>query len=155
MILDIVSLNLIMYISAAAHTIGTTACFFMTKRLYNFSPNGGSDPSINPNFLPELKATCPENGNVNVRLAMDRGSGEAFDSQILQNIRSGFAVLQSDANLYGDETTRRVVDSYFGILSPFLETSFEADFANAMVKMGRIGVLTGSQGTIRRVCASF
>ncbi|XP_009801435.1 peroxidase 43 [Nicotiana tabacum] len=140
---------------SAAHTIGTTACFFMTKRLYNFSPNGGSDPSINPNFLPELKATCPENGNVNVRLAMDRGSGEAFDSQILQNIRSGFAVLQSDANLYRDETTKRVVDSYFGILSPFLGTSFEADFANAMVKMGRIGVLTGSQGTIRRVCASF
>ncbi|XP_009589116.1 peroxidase 43-like [Nicotiana tomentosiformis] len=140
---------------SAAHTIGTTACFFMTKRLYNFSPNGGSDPSINPNFLPELKATCPQNGNVNVRLAIDRGSGEAFDSQILQNIRSGFAVLQSDANLYGDETTRRVVDSYFGILSPLLGTSFEADFANAMVKMGRIGVLTGSQGTIRRVCASF
>ncbi|KAJ8571144.1 hypothetical protein K7X08_038116 [Anisodus acutangulus] len=142
-------------ILSAAHTIGTTACFFMTKRLYNFSPNGGSDPSMNPSFLPELKATCPQNGNVNVRLSMDRGSGEAFDSQILQNIRSGFAVLQSDANLYGDTTTRRVIDSYFGFLSPFLGTSFEADFANAMVKMGRIGVLSGSQGTIRRVCAAF
>ncbi|MCE3214702.1 Peroxidase 43 [Datura stramonium] len=140
---------------SAAHTIGTTACFFMIKRLYNFSPNGGSDPSINPNFLPELKSTCPQNGDVNVRLSMDRGSGEAFDSQILQNIRSGFAVLQSDANLYRDETTRRVVDSYFGVLSPFWGTSFESDFANAMVKMGRIGVRTGSQGTIRRVCSAF
>ncbi|XP_060175857.1 peroxidase 43-like [Lycium barbarum] len=140
---------------SAAHTIGTTACFFMTNRLYKFSPNGGSDPSINPNFLPELKATCPENGANTVRLSMDRGSGETFDSQILQNIRSGSAVLRSDATLYNDETTRRVVDSYFGILSPLLGPSFEADFANAMVKMGRIGVLTGSQGTIRRVCAAF
>ncbi|XP_004248945.1 peroxidase 43-like [Solanum lycopersicum] len=140
---------------SAAHTIGTTACFFMTKRLYNFSPYKGSDPLINPTFLHELKSTCPQNGDVNVRLSMDRGSGETFDSQILQNIRSGFAVLQSDANLYNDETTRRVVDSYFAFLSPFLGTSFQADFANAMVKMGRIGVLTGSQGTIRRVCSDF
>ncbi|KAK6777890.1 hypothetical protein RDI58_024608 [Solanum bulbocastanum] len=139
----------------AAHTIGTTACFFMTKRLYKFSPNRGSDPLINPKFLSELKSTCPQNGDVNVRLSMDRGSRDTFDSQILQNIRSGFAVLQSDANLYNDETTRRVVDSYFGFLSPFFGTPFEADFANAMVKMGRIGVLTGSQGTIRSVCAAF
>ncbi|XP_009803651.1 peroxidase 43-like isoform X2 [Nicotiana sylvestris] len=138
-----------------AHTIGTTACFFMTKRLYNFFPGGGSDPSINPSLLPELMATCPQNGNVNVRLPIDEGSSDAFDNQILQNIRSGFAVLRSDASLYEDVVTRSVVDSYFGMFSPFLGISFEADFANAMVKMGRIDVLTGFQGTIRRVCSAF
>ncbi|XP_009803650.1 peroxidase 43-like [Nicotiana tabacum] len=140
---------------SAAHTIGTTACFFMTKRLYNFFPGGGSDPSINPSLLPELMATCPQNGNVNVRLPIDEGSSDAFDNQILQNIRSGFAVLRSDASLYEDVVTRSVVDSYFGMFSPFLGISFEADFANAMVKMGRIDVLTGFQGTIRRVCSAF
>ncbi|XP_075098843.1 peroxidase 43-like [Nicotiana tabacum] len=140
---------------SAAHTIGTTACFFMTKRLYNFFPGGGSDPSINPSLLPELMATCPQNGNVNVRLPIDEGSSDAFDNQILQNIRSGFAVLRSDASLYEDAVTRSVVDSYFGMFSPFLGISFEADFANAMVKMGRIDVLTGFQGTIRRVCSAF
>nr|XP_033516556.1 peroxidase 43-like isoform X2 [Nicotiana tomentosiformis] len=138
-----------------AHTIGTTACFFMTKRLYNFFPGGGSDPSINPSLLPELMTTCPQNGNVNVRLPIDQGSSDAFDNQILQNIRNGFAVLQSDASLYEDVVTRSVVDSYFGMFSPFLGISFEADFANAMVKMGRINVLTGFQGTIRRVCSAF
>ncbi|OIT06734.1 PREDICTED: peroxidase 43-like [Nicotiana attenuata] len=140
---------------SAAHTIGTTACFFMTKRLYNFFPGGGSDPSINPSLLPELMATCPQNGNVNVRLPIDQGSSDAFDNQILKNIRSGFAVLRSDASLYEDVVTRSVVDSYFGMFSPFLGISFEADFANAMVKMGRINVLTGFQGTIRRVCSAF
>ncbi|XP_060167809.1 peroxidase 43 [Lycium barbarum] len=140
---------------SAAHTIGTTACFFMTRRLYNFFPGGGSDPSINPSFLPELMATCPQNGNVDVRLPIDRGSSGTFDNNILQNIRSGFAVLQSDASLYEDFVTRSTVDSYFGIFSPFLGISFEADFANAMVKMGRIDVLTGSQGTIRSVCSTF
>lgn len=140
---------------SAAHTIGTTACFFMTNRLYNFSPNGGSDPSINPQLLPELTSTCPKNGDVNARLPMDRGSGQTFDDQILQNIRSGFAVLRSDASLYEDEATRSAVDSYFGFLAPFLGPSFEQDFAAAMIKMGRIQVKTGSQGTIRRVCSAF
>ncbi|KAK4491230.1 hypothetical protein RD792_001963 [Penstemon davidsonii] len=140
----------------AAHTIGTSACFFMEPRLYNFRGAPGiSDPSINPVFLPELKSTCPQNGDVNVRLAMDRGSLHTFDKQILENIRGGFAVLQSDATLYQDAATRSVVDSYFGALNPFFGPSFEADFAVSMVRLGRTGVLTGSQGTIRRVCKSF
>ncbi|XP_055814844.1 peroxidase 43 [Solanum dulcamara] len=140
---------------SAAHTIGTTACFFMTQRLYDFSPGGGSDPSIDPSFLPELMTTCPRNGDVNVRLPIDRGSSGEFDKNILQNVRNGFAVLQSDASLYEDVETRSIVDSYFGILGPIFGISFEDDFANAMVKMGRIDVLTGLQGKIRRVCSRF
>ncbi|KAK4424349.1 Peroxidase 43 [Sesamum alatum] len=135
---------------SAAHTIGTAACFFMGQRLYTFPAEGGSDPSINPVLLPELKSTCPQNGDVNARLPIDRGSAETFDAQILQNIRSGFAVLQSDASLYQDEATRSVVDSYFVPFGP----SFEADFGSSMVRMGRIGALTGTQGTIRRTCAA-
>ncbi|XP_057803249.1 peroxidase 43-like [Salvia miltiorrhiza] len=137
---------------SGAHTIGTTACFFMSNRLYNFPADGGSDPSINPSFLPELKSMCPKNGDVNVRLPIDRGSEQVFDSQILQNIRSGFAVLQSDAALYQDDATKAVIDSYF---APLFAPSFESDFADSMVRMGRIGVLTGLQGTIRRTCATF
>ncbi|KAK8567862.1 hypothetical protein V6N13_105810 [Hibiscus sabdariffa] len=140
---------------SSAHTIGTTACFFMTKRLYNFSPAAGSDPAISPDFLPELKSTCPQNGDVNVRLAMDRGSEGTFDKQILDNVRNGFAVLESDARLYDDDTTRMVVDSYFGFLNPMFGSSFEADFVDSIVKMGQIGVKTGSTGEIRRVCTGF
>lgn len=131
----------------------------MTKRLYNFSTtttaNGellASDPSINTEFLPELETTCPKDGDVNIRLAMDPGSEHKFDAQILQNIRSGFAVLQSDAQLYQDLETRSVVDSYF---SDSFSSSFQEDFVQAMTKLGRLGVKFGSQGTIRRVCTSF
>ncbi|XVE67341.1 hypothetical protein DITRI_Ditri08aG0152700 [Diplodiscus trichospermus] len=140
---------------SSAHTIGTTACFFMTKRLYNFSPGGGSDPAIDPQFLPQLQSVCPQNGDVNVRLPIDQGSEQTFDKQILENIRNGLAVLESDARLYDDERTRSVVDSYFGLLNPMFGPSFEADFVESMVKMGRIGVKTGSQGEIRRVCTVF
>uniref|UniRef100_A0A1D1Z001 Peroxidase n=1 Tax=Anthurium amnicola TaxID=1678845 RepID=A0A1D1Z001_9ARAE len=144
---DLVLLN-------GAHTIGTAACFFMGGRLYNFGGGGKADPSINPQFMPELKRMCPQNGDVNVRLALDSGSEREFDVRILGNIRGGFAVLESDARMYGDPSTRAVIDSYLdgaGTGGP----SFESDFAVAVVKMGAIGVLTGSQGEIRRVCSSF
>lgn len=140
---------------SSAHTIGTTACFFMNNRLYDFPPQGGPDPSINPQILPELTSNCPQNGDDNVRIPLDHNSGEIFDNQILQNIRNGFAVLQSDAALYQDEATKRVVDSYIDPLSALFGASFEGDFAEAMVKMGMIGIKTGEFGEIRRVCSSF
>nr|APO14268.1 peroxidase 6 [Luffa aegyptiaca] len=140
---------------SAAHTIGTTACFFMTKRLYDFFPGGGSDPDISPTLLPELKSQCPRNGDVNVRLGIDHGSPRTFDVHILQNIRDGFAVLASDARLNDDASTRAVIDSYFSPLAPILGPSFQEDFVNSMVRMGQIGTKTGSQGEIRRVCSAF
>ncbi|XP_021826207.1 peroxidase 43 isoform X2 [Prunus avium] len=117
---------------------------------------GGSDPAINPTLLLELKQKCPQNGDVNVRLPIDQGSGQAFDLHILQNIRNGFAVLESDAKLNEDAMTRGIMDNYFGFFSnlPF-GPSFEADFVEAILKMGQIGVRTGFQGAPRRVCASF
>ncbi|KAF8404376.1 hypothetical protein HHK36_009259 [Tetracentron sinense] len=142
-------------ILSAAHTIGTTACFFMEHRLYKFRDGEGSDPAINPQFLPELQANCPQNGNINRRFPTDHGSGQTFDDHILRNIRNGFAVLESDARLYDDESTKSIIDSYFGFLSSKIGLLFERDFADAMVKMGQIGVKTGSQGEIRRVCEAF
>ncbi|CAN8230483.1 unnamed protein product [Cochlearia groenlandica] len=140
---------------SAAHTIGTTACFFMTKRLYEFLPGGQPDPTINPVFLPELTTRCPQNGDINARVPMDRFSERLFDKQILRNIKDGFAVLQTDAGLYEDVSTRRVVDSYIGLLNPLFGPTFESDFVKAIVKMGKIGVKTGSKGEIRRVCSAF
>ncbi|KAF8405846.1 hypothetical protein HHK36_007923 [Tetracentron sinense] len=139
----------------AAHSIGTTACFFVKRRLYNFFSEGGSDPAINPQFLPELQAKCPQNGDNNMRLPMDDDSEQTFDDQILRNIRDGFAVLESDARLYDDESTKSIIDSYFGFLSSIFGPFFEQDFASAMVNMGYIGVKTGSQGEVRHVCNAF
>ncbi|KAK8488141.1 hypothetical protein V6N13_009213 [Hibiscus sabdariffa] len=138
-------------LSAGAHTIGVTACFFMQKRLYNFSGGGGSDPGINPGFLQKLKAKCPVNGDVNVRIPLDWSTQNVFDVEIMRNIRDGTAVIASDARLYDDPETRQIVDSYAASQEA---TSFHQDFADAMVKMGNIGVKTGSRGEIRRVCSA-
>lgn len=142
---------------AAAHTVGTTACFFIQDRLYNFPlPGGrrGSDPSIPEDFLAELKSRCAP-GDLNTRLPLDRGSERAFDTSILRNIRNGFAVIASDAVLYNDTSTVDVVDSYSRLLSTFFGPYFRQDFADAMVKMGSIGVLTGRKGEVRKVCSKF
>ena len=143
--------------TAAAHTVGTTACFFVKDRLYGFPlPGGGtgSDPSIPAPFLAELKARCPP-GDFNTRLPLDRGSGGVFDASILRNTRNGFAVIGSDAALYNDTATVDVVDSYSGLLSNFFGPYFRQDFADAMVRMGSIGVVTGGAGEVRKVCSKF
>ncbi|KAK4352576.1 hypothetical protein RND71_028094 [Anisodus tanguticus] len=138
-------------ILSGAHTIGTTACFFMPRRLYNFTGKLDADPSINPKFLPELKSKCPKNGNINVRISLDNGSERNFDDQILHNIKNGFAVIASDARLYGDEITRAVVDSYLQTQkSNSNSSSFGKDFGLAMVKLGRLDVKTGLLGEIRK-----
>ncbi|KAL5204302.1 hypothetical protein ABZP36_009173 [Zizania latifolia] len=142
---------------SSAHTVGTTACFFLQDRLYNFPlPGGGrgADPSIPESFLSELRSRCAP-GDFNTRLPLDRGSENSFDTSILRNIRNGFAVIASDAVLYNHTTTVDVVDSYSTLLSTFFGPYFRQDFADAMVKMGSIAVLTGSVGEVRKVCSKF
>ncbi|KAJ1265139.1 hypothetical protein BS78_08G056600 [Paspalum vaginatum] len=139
----------------AAHTVGTTACFFVKDRLYNFPLAGGrrrgADPSIPAAFLAELKARCAP-GDFNTRLPLDRGSEADFDDSILRNIRAGLGIIASDAALAGSNATRALVDAYLGPAAG----SFERDFAAAMVKMGSIGAITGDDaGEVRDVCSAF
>ncbi|WVZ88796.1 hypothetical protein U9M48_035269 [Paspalum notatum var. saurae] len=139
----------------AAHTVGTTACFFVKDRLYNFPVAGGgrgADPSIPAAFLAELKARCAP-GDFNTRLPLDRGSEADFDDSILRNIRAGLGVIASDAALAASNATRALVDAYLGAAA----ASFGRDFAAAMVKMGSIGAITGDDdaGEVRDVCSAF
>ncbi|KAE9613025.1 putative peroxidase [Lupinus albus] len=56
-------------------------------------------------------------------------------------------LLQSDQGLLGDNRTASFVNNYSKL--PLL---FFRDFAVSVEKMGRIGVLTGQQGQIRKNC---
>ncbi|PSS31758.1 Peroxidase [Actinidia chinensis var. chinensis] len=139
---------------SGAHTIGSTACIFMINRLYKFNgTDQQSDPAINPIFLSQLKTHCPRDGDGNARIPLDKVSDKVFDDQILSNIKDGFATLASDARLNDDGITKQVIESYVG--SSASKSSFGLDFGDAMVKMGRIGVKTGSMGEIRKNCSLF
>ncbi|KAL1208692.1 Peroxidase 13 [Cardamine amara subsp. amara] len=132
-------------LSGGAHTIGTTACFFVMPRL------DAQDPTINKEFFKILRSKCPQGGDVNVRIPLDWDSQFVFDDQILRNIRNGRGVILSDSVLYRDNNTKRIIDSYLGT-NRSSKANFATDFAKAMVKMGAIGVKIGVEGEIRRIC---
>ncbi|KAI9103553.1 hypothetical protein K1719_023176 [Acacia pycnantha] len=131
------------------HTIGTTACLFFSNRLYNFNGNGGPDPTINPSFLPQLRALCPQNGDGSNRVAFDFGSQNRFDTSYFDNLRKGQGILQSDQVLWSDASTKPFVQRYLG------GNNFNVEFGKAMVKMSNIEVKTGKNGEIRKKCSAI
>ncbi|KAF3949273.1 hypothetical protein CMV_024839 [Castanea mollissima] len=132
------------------HTIGTSACQFFRYRLYNFTTTGnGADPTINPSFLPQLRALCPENGDATRRVGLDTGSQNRFDSSFLSNLRNGRGVLESDQKLWTDASTRSFVNPLLG------SDAFNVQFGRSMVKMSNIGIKSGTQGEIRKVCSKI
>ncbi|KAJ9183058.1 hypothetical protein P3X46_006974 [Hevea brasiliensis] len=137
------------------HTIGTTACQFFRYRLYNFTTTGnGADPSIDPAFVPQLKALCPQNGDASKRIALDTGSSNTFDGSFFTNLRNGRGILESDQKLWTDTTTRTFVQRFLGIRG-LLGLTFNVEFGRSMVKMSNIGVKTGANGEIRKVCSAI
>ncbi|XP_076959646.1 peroxidase N1-like [Bidens hawaiensis] len=135
------------------HTIGTAGCATFSYRLYNFNGTNQPDPDINPAFLPQLRALCPNGGDGTVRVGLDTGSVNRFDTSYFTNLRNGRGVLESDSKLWSDPTTRPIVQRFLG-LSGLLGLRFNVEFGRSMVKMGNIELKTGSQGEIRRVCTA-
>lgn len=138
--------------TTGGHTIGTTACQFFSYRLYNFNSTSTSDPSINPSFLPQLKALCPQNGDGTKRVALDTDSSDRFDATFFDNLRNGRGILESDQKLWTDASTRIVVQRFVGLGGL---VAFNAEFGRSMVKMSNIGVKTGSDGEIRKICSAI
>ncbi|KAI4342277.1 hypothetical protein MLD38_026919 [Melastoma candidum] len=137
------------------HTIGTVACQFITSRLYSFNgTSGSSDPAISPSFLPTLKALCPQNGDGTKRIDLDNGSGNTFDTSFFSNIRNGRGILDTDEKLWTDASTQPFVQQFLGLRGA-AGLSFNVEFGRSMVKMGNIGVKTGVNGEIRKVCTAF
>nr|GMD10048.1 cationic peroxidase 2-like [Ipomoea batatas] len=135
------------------HTIGTTACQFFNYRLYNTS-SATIDPSIDPSFLPTLQNLCPQGGDGTKRVSLDDGSETKFDTSFFSNLQKGHGILESDQKLWTDSSTKTFVQRFLGIRG-LLGLTFSVEFGKSMVKMSNIGVKTGSDGEIRKVCSAF
>ncbi|GMJ06775.1 peroxidase 25 [Hibiscus trionum] len=133
------------------HTIGTTACQFFSYRLYNFTSTG-PDPSIEPSFVSQLQALCPQNGDGSRRIGLDTGSANRFDNSFFANLRDGKGILESDQKLWTDDSTKTFVQRFLGIRG-LLGLTFSVEFGKSMVKMSNIEVKTGTAGEIRKVCS--
>ncbi|CAL9207931.1 unnamed protein product [Musa hybrid cultivar] len=130
---------------SGAHTIGVAHCPTFSNRLYNFSRKASTDPTLNPKYAYQLKKECPPRSNNEVD--MDPPSPLTFDTSYYSNLLDNRGLFTSDQTLMSTPATAGTVRQFAGS-----SVLFKQKFAAAMVKMGKIGVLTGEQGEIRSYC---
>ena len=102
---------------------------------------------MDSNYIAELKKKCAPNDQTTL-VEMDPGSFKTFDKNYYALVRKRRGLFQSDSALLNSSKTR----IYVRHQAEHFKSSFFEDFGNSMVKMGRIEVLTGSAGEIRKVC---
>ncbi|KAK9924580.1 hypothetical protein M0R45_032944 [Rubus argutus] len=134
---------------SGGHTIGTSHCGAFTTRLYNFTGRGDTDPSLDKNYIAQLKIKCKPGDITTTIVEMDPGSFTTFDEDYYTLVSKRRGLFQSDAALLDDTETK----AYVIRQATTHGSTFLKDFAASMVKMGNIGVLTGSAGEIRKQCA--
>ncbi|CAN6483659.1 unnamed protein product [Victoria cruziana] len=127
---------------SGAHTVGQAQCSTFRDRIYN-------ETNIDPTFAATRQANCPRaSGQGDGNLApLDPQSPNRFGNNYFQALMSRRGLLHSDQVLFNGGSTDSIVSLYSS--NP---TAFATDFANAMVKMGNLGVLTGAQGQVRVDC---
>ncbi|KAF7830810.1 peroxidase 5-like [Senna tora] len=133
---------------SGAHTIGRSHCTSFSNRLYNFSSNSNEDPSLDASYAAQLKQKCPQaSSNPNTVVPMDPSSPVIADSAYYASILANRGLFTSDQTLLTHLATAQEVNQ--NARNPYL---WLTKFADAMVKMGHIGVLTGNAGEIRTNC---
>ncbi|XP_031254547.1 peroxidase 27-like [Pistacia vera] len=133
---------------SGGHTIGTSHCSSFSNRLYNFTGKGDTDPSLDLNYIVHLKRKCKP-GDTTTLVEMDPGSFKTFDEDYYTLVNKRRGLFESDAALLNDNETR----AYVKLQAATHGSNFAKDFAVSMIKMGKIGVLTGTTGEIRKHCA--
>lgn len=139
---------LLLYNSSGAHTIGFAHCGKFSNRIYNFSPRTRIDPSINSQYALQLRQMCPMQVDPRIAINMDPASPRTFDNAYFKNLQQGKGLFTSDQILFTDQRSRSTVNSFANS-----EGAFRQAFISAITKLGRIGVLTGNAGEIRRDCS--
>ena len=139
---------------SGAHTLGTAHCPSYADRLYNATGNDGAsyglvDPSLDSEYAEKLRLKCKSIDDRSMLSEMDPGSYKTFDTSYYSHVAKRRGLFRSDAALLTDDTTRDYVQR---IATGKFDAEFFSDFSESMIKMGDIGVLTGTQGEIRKKC---
>ncbi|KAK9075270.1 hypothetical protein SSX86_003592 [Deinandra increscens subsp. villosa] len=133
---------------SGAHTIGRSHCTSFASRLYNFNSTVNQDPSLNPLYASKLKQECPkDSSNVDLVVPMNPDSPTISDTGYYMDVLNNRGLFTSDQSLLASPSTANQVRQ--NTMNPFV---WKSKFADAMVKMGRIGVITGQQGEVRTNC---
>ncbi|XP_043688362.1 peroxidase 3-like [Telopea speciosissima] len=135
---------------SGAHTIGIAHCNqSFALRLYNFSGHGDEDPSLDSEYAVHLKEKCKTPLDNTTIFEMDPGSFRTFDLSYYKLVLKRRGLFESDAALLTNSASKsEIIQLAQGTLS-----NFYTEFGNSMMKMGKVGVKTGSSGEIRKNCA--
>uniref|UniRef100_A0A1J3HXW4 Peroxidase n=2 Tax=Noccaea caerulescens TaxID=107243 RepID=A0A1J3HXW4_NOCCA len=127
---------------SGAHTIGQARCVTFRNRIYNRS-------NIDRSFALSTQRSCPAaaGSGDNNAATLDFRSPERFDVSYYKRLLNHMGLLTSDQVLFNGGSTDSLVIAYSRSLNAFYR-----DFVRAMVKMGNISPLTGSNGQIRTNC---
>lgn len=145
-----------MVILSGAHSIGVAHCLTFDYRLYNFNSTHTQDPSLNPFYAPFLKMACPRGailfseGSSKGSVAFDDMSPNELDNEYYIKLLQGRGLLQSDQALADDPRTSDLVNRL-----AFDQHEWSKRFGKAMIKLGRVDVITGTKGEIRKHCRSI
>ncbi|SPT20448.1 unnamed protein product [Triticum aestivum] len=131
---------------SGAHTIGQARCVNFRGRLYNETA-----PSLDATLATSLKPRCPSTdgtGDDNTS-PLDPSTSYVFDNFYYKNLLRNKGLLHSDQQLFSGGGS---ADAQTTAYASGMGAGFFDDFRDAMVKMGGIGVLTGSSGQVRVNC---
>ncbi|KAJ3691980.1 hypothetical protein LUZ60_012330 [Juncus effusus] len=135
---------------SGAHTIGQAHCRFFSNRIQN-------DQNIDPSFANDLSQNCSKGDLLE---SIDYQSPESFDNKYYVNLVNQKGLFHSDQEIYNGATltpadaeflsqTRKKVEQY----SKDGDTTFAAEFASAMEKLGNmIDLKSIETGEIRSNC---
>ncbi|PKI44004.1 peroxidase P7-like [Punica granatum] len=124
---------------SGGHVIGFARCATFRTRIYN-------DTNIDAQFANSRRTGCPASGGDNNLAALDP-TPNRFDNAYYQNLVGRRGLLRSDQELFNNASQDSLVRTYSNNYR-----AFASDFAAAMVRMGNISPLTGTNGEIRRKC---
>ncbi|KAL5984630.1 hypothetical protein ACLOJK_041250 [Asimina triloba] len=125
---------------SGAHTLGQARCLTFRGRIYNGT-------NIDAGFASTRRRGCPSVGGNANPVPLDLVTPNSFDNNYFKNLISKKGLLASDQVLFSGGSTDSIVRDY-----GMNQATFYSDSAAAMVKMGDITPLTGSNGQIRRAC---
>ncbi|CAN6209087.1 unnamed protein product [Urochloa humidicola] len=137
---------------SGGHTLGTAHCNLFSDRLYNFTGAnnpGDVDPALDAAYLARLRSRCRSLADNTTLNEMDPGSFLSFDASYYRLVAKRRGLFHSDAALLDHPATRAYVQRQ---ATGLFAAEFFRDFADSMVKMSTIDVLTGDQGEIRKKC---
>ncbi|XP_076939944.1 putative Peroxidase 48 [Bidens hawaiensis] len=153
-----------------AHSTGMIHCKFFERRLYKFGGTDQPNPSLDPEFAELLRSVCnntqaesqsessspsaspapsPSTKSDQERsMKMDNeGTGSGFGTLYYRGLLQGKGILFVDQQLLAGEETANWVRQYASDVS-----MFHRDFAQVMMKLSSIQVLTGQSGELRTNC---